>query len=145
MDTPATKQTPEEILQQYLSIESISFDVSDQPRKQRLLPVHTKGGTVYIKLSASAGQTIGVFHINRDIENLYMAYMWNVRDEGEPTLYVISYANAVLLAQNQGWTNAPSWKQPNGGYTTSKPSDKLLNDLERYKYTTDNLKALLKQ
>lgn len=145
MDTSPPKQTGEELFAQYLTNEGISFGTSDQSRKQRLLPVHVKGKTIYIKLSVSAGQVFGVFHNNKDVENLYMAYMWNVGGTGEPTLYVISYVDAIKIAHNQGWTKASSWKQSNGGYTTSKPTDKLLKDLERYRYTSDNLAALLGQ
>lgn len=147
MDTPqpSLPQKGEALIAEFLTKEGISFGESDLSPKLKLIPVHTKGGTINLKLSVSANQAFGVFRTLESIQNVYMVYIWNIYKTEETVVYVMSYKAATEIATQLGWTQSEAWKQPNGGHSTSKPSERLLKALEPYKYTSDNLLALLHQ
>src|SRR3990167_1528271 len=147
MDTPqpSLPQKGEALIAEYLTKEGISFGESDLSPKLKLIPVHTKGGTINLKLSVSANQVFGVFRTLESIQNVYMVYIWNIYNTEETVVYVMSYKAATEIATQLGWTQSEAWKQPNGRHSTSKPSERRLKALEPYKYTSDNLLALLQQ
>lgn len=145
MDTPqpSLPQQGEALIKEYLTSEGIAFGESDLSPKLRLIPVHVKGGTINLKLSVSANQVFGVFRTLEHIQNVYMVYIWNIYKPEESVVYVMSYKAATEIATELGWTRSEAWKRPNGGHSTSKPSERLLEALEPYKYTSNNLSTLL--
>ena len=142
---PSLPQKGEALITEYLTKEGISFGTSDLSPKLRFIPVHVKGGTINLKLSVSANQVFGVFRTLENIQNVYMVYIWNIYKPEETVVYVMSYKATTEIATQLGWTQSDAWKQPNGGHSTSKPSERLLNALEPYKYTSDNFSHLLGQ
>ena len=141
---PSLPQKGEALITEFLTKEGISFGESDLSPKLKLIPVHTKGGTINLKLSASANQVFGVFRTLENIQNVYMVYIWNIYNPEETVVYVMSFNAATEIAVELGWTRSEAWKQPDGGHSTSKPSERLLKALEPYKYTSDNLSTLLR-
>ncbi|RYZ80454.1 MAG: hypothetical protein EOP04_25850 [Proteobacteria bacterium] len=145
MDTPqpSLPQKGEALITEFLTKEGISFGESDLSPKLKLIPVHTKGGTINLKLSVSANQVFGVFRTLENIQNLYMVYIWNIYNAEETVVYVMSFNAATEIAAELGWTRSEAWKQPNGGHSTSKPSERLLKALEPYRYSAGSLSMLL--
>jgi hypothetical protein len=67
------------------------------------------------------------------ILNLILAYVWHVDDATRAVSYGLTYAEALVIAEQMGWTRTPSWEK--GLYSTSKPSAKLLELLEPHRMT----------
>lgn len=84
-----------------------------------------------IQMKASTASAFGVFSKYERVADLLLAYVWHLGDPAAAVTYAMTYPQAVALADAQGWTTTPSWES--GGYTTSKPSQQLLQLLEPYR------------
>jgi hypothetical protein len=83
-----------------------------------------------IQLKASSNCSFNIDKKYLKFPDLLIAYVWNVDNEKETVVYILTYKEAMQVATEMGYTNTASWKK--GSYTTTKPSQKLLNLLSKY-------------
>lgn len=88
-----------------------------------------------IQMKAASTQAFGLFQKYLKISDLILAYVWNLNDPKLAVTYALSYQEAIAVAGAMGWTKTPSWAT--GGYTTSRPSKRLLELLEPFKMTSE--------
>jgi hypothetical protein len=67
--------------------------------------------------------------------NLLLAYVWHLEDPDRAVAYALSYPEALSVAQEMGYTATMSWQS--GIYTTTRPSRRLLDLLERIRMTPE--------
>ncbi len=82
-------------------------------------------------MKASTTRAFGVYRKYERVADLIMAYVWYLGEPAQAVTYAMTYAQAVALADAQGWTATPSWGT--GGYTSNKPSQQLIEKLDRYR------------
>ena len=66
------------------------------------------------------------------IPNLFMAYVWNILRPSDAVIYFMSYQHSVQIGNEMGWTNTKSWTE-DGEYSTTAPSKKLIELMERHR------------
>jgi hypothetical protein len=62
-----------------------------------------------IQLKANEEARFGLYSKYEKIPNLLMVYAWNVSSEA-PSLYALTYAEALALLESRGHTETSSWK-----------------------------------
>jgi hypothetical protein len=88
-----------------------------------------------IQLKVASQRTFCLDAKYERVRNLLIAYVWNVEGDSAPTIYALDYREAKALATKVGWTKTVSWKQ--GRYTTTRPSRRIVELLERYRMTPE--------
>jgi hypothetical protein len=75
---------------------------------------------------------------------LCMVYAWHVLDPSDVELYAMTFARAVEIGDNMGYTATASWTD-RGTYTTTRPSRRLRALLEPQRITPGDgqLRALI--
>jgi hypothetical protein len=75
---------------------------------------------------------------------LCMVYAWHVLEPSEVELYAMTFANAVRIGDEMGYTATASWNT-GGAYTTTRPSQRLRALLEPQRITpgAGELRALI--
>jgi hypothetical protein len=84
-----------------------------------------------IQMKASSTCAFGVDRKYERIADLILAYVWHIDNPQAAVTYALSYAEAVGIATEMGWTVTASWQQ--GRYTTTSPSKRLLALLDPYR------------
>lgn len=97
------------------------------------LPAGDTFRAVPIQLKAFSQRGFGVYKKYEKFPDMLIAYMWHVNEPLEAVLYVLTYGQAVEIAEKFGWTETDSW-QRHGVYASTKPSAQLVGALESYKY-----------
>jgi hypothetical protein len=87
-----------------------------------------------IQMKASSRQGFSVYRKYSKLRDLILAFVWNLEDSERAAMYALTYPEAVAIADRMGWTKTPSWLQK-GGYSTSRPGEKLLELLAPHKMT----------
>lgn len=73
-----------------------------------------------IQMKASTASAYAVHRTYERVADLILAYVWHLGKPKASVTYAMTYAQAVALADEKGWTTTPSWER--GGYSTSRPS-----------------------
>jgi hypothetical protein len=87
-----------------------------------------------IQMKASSKKAFGVQRKYAKIRDLLIAYVWFLGDPDKSRIYALTYPQAVAVAEKMGYTQTASWRQ-GGGYTTTRPSPKLVSLLKPYEMT----------
>ena len=98
-----------------------------------------------VPIQLKAAQTRG-FSIDRKyakFPNMVIAFVWGIGGEVQAETYALTYAEAVEIANQMGYTNTSSW-QNNGIYSSTRPSKDLLSLLAPYRMTADAWSAKLR-
>ena len=90
---------------------------------------------VPIQMKAASTSCFAVDQKYSKFPNLLLAYVWFLDTPEQAVTYALTYAEAVSVAENMGYTATMSWQT--GIYTTTRPSRKLLQLLEPYRMTSD--------
>jgi hypothetical protein len=98
---------------------------------------------VPIQMKAASESCFAVDQKYSKFPNLLIAYVWNVQDAGRAVTYALTYAEAVQVATVMGYTATKSWHC--GIYTTTRPSQRLLELLEPFRMTTDKWRLRISQ
>jgi hypothetical protein len=94
-----------------------------------------------IQLKASSVRSFSVHAKYTKFPNLLMAYTWNSINPQLAELYIMSYTDALSIAEQMGWLSTKSWTE-GGGYSSQKPSEKLISLLNPFKYKEGSIKSL---
>lgn len=84
-----------------------------------------------IQMKASTTSAFGIDQKYERIADLILACVWYIADPQAAVTYALSYAEALRIGREMGWTETASWQA--GRYTTSSPSKRLLALLEPYR------------
>jgi hypothetical protein len=84
-----------------------------------------------IQMKASSAQYFGVHRKYEKFANITLAYVWNLAQPEHAVTYALTFGEAYEIAESMGWTKTHSWED--GGYSTSNPSQKLVERLEPYR------------
>lgn len=87
-----------------------------------------------VQMKAASAQYFGVHHKYNKFSQLIIAYVWGLGNSDAAETYAMTQSEAVAVAEQMGWTDTRSWREMDG-YSTSKPSAKLLAMLEPYRMT----------
>jgi hypothetical protein len=94
-----------------------------------------------IQMKASTTRAFSVARKYERFADLILAYVWHVDDPVQAVTYAMTYPQAKALADALGWTKTPSWAA--GEYSTSKPSQHLVQLLESYRMGTGHWWSLV--
>lgn len=75
---------------------------------------------------------------------LLLAYLWNVDRPSALEAFCLTYAEALGIAQEMGWTETKSFRE-GGLYRMSPPSTRLLALLERHRMSPGRWRAKIAQ
>lgn len=84
---------------------------------------------IQMKAATSAAFTVSVKYAK--FSRLLLAYVWYVDDPDRACAFVLTYREAVEVANSMGYTSTPSWAK--GSYSTTKPSNQLRQLLQPYR------------
>ena len=114
-------------------IDLIIFDDQAQHGQFSALPV---------QLKASSSRSFSVHAKYAKFPNLLMAYTWHSDNPVNAKLYVMTYQDALKIADAAGWLSTSSWID-GGGYSTQKPSSKLEDMLKQHLYAPGLIKSIM--
>ena len=86
-----------------------------------------------IQMKASSGEG---FRLDRKYErfpDLLLAFVWHLQTPDEAVTFALSYAEALAIADELGWTRTASWAR--GAYGTTRPSARIRRLLEPHRMT----------
>ncbi len=86
-----------------------------------------------IQMKAASRRTFSLNRKYKKFPDLLVAYVWNLSAEDQVETLALTYGEALVVADEMGWTATQSWQR--GSYTTTRPSRKLLALLEPYRMT----------
>jgi hypothetical protein len=84
-----------------------------------------------IQMKAATTASFSVFSKYERIAQLLLVHVWHVNDPDQACAYSLRYDEAKSVADQMGWTGTESWLR--GGYSTTRPSQRLLTLLEPYR------------
>lgn len=109
-------------------IDLILFKDIDLSKKFTAYPIQMKAATK------------GVFSLNpkyAKFSQLFIVYVWNVREPDKTVCYVLTFGEALQVAEKMGYTKTNSWitggTRKRRGYSTTRPSKKLVGLLAPFK------------
>ncbi len=90
-----------------------------------------------IQLKVASRQNFSVAGKYEKFHDLVIAYVWGVTSlTSDPITYALTQAETILVAEEMGWTETASWRD-HKYYTTTFPSKRLLQLLEKYRMSPD--------
>lgn len=95
-----------------------------------------------VQLKASSSRSFSVHAKYEKFQNLIMAYTWYSDNPVNAELYIMTYQDAIKIAEQMGWLATSSWIE-GGGYSTQSPSKKLIKLLEEFKYKNGRIRAAI--
>lgn len=90
---------------------------------------------VPIQMKAASCSCFAVDQKYSKFPNLLLAYVWYLDTPERAVTYALTYPEAVGVAEKMGYTATMSWQS--GIYTTTRPSQKLLQLLEPYRMSSE--------
>lgn len=89
-----------------------------------------------IQLKAASQRSFSIARKYNKFPNLIMAYVWDLVSDNESAVYALTQLEAVSVADTMGYTKTDSWLKK-GGYSTTRPSQKLIALLEPHRMTPE--------
>jgi hypothetical protein len=94
-----------------------------------------------IQMKAASIRSFGIDRKYASFPNLILAYIWYVRDAGKTTTCALTYAEAISIAEQLGYTKSPSWGK--GRYDRTAVGGRLLKMLEEHRMTPAKWRAIV--
>jgi len=89
-----------------------------------------------IQMKAATGAVFSLDPKYAKFPRLILAYVWNLGSQHDTRCFALTYAEALQVAEQMGWTKTASWlkgwSKGRPGYSTTSPSARLRNLLSRY-------------
>lgn len=99
--------------------------------------------SVPVQLKAFSKRGFGINKKYEKFPGMLIAHLWFTNEPLKAVLYIMTYQQALEIAETLGWTKTNSWIVQ-GGYTSNNPSMRVVSALKPYKYQPGSLAALLK-
>lgn len=118
-------------------IDLLAFVDIDTKEQHRVVP---------IQLKTSSNRIFSVHRKYKKFPGMLMAYVWYATEPSKTQLYIMTYADAEMLAEQFGWTRSEAnWisQGDKGGYSTSNPSKLQSIALEPYLYKIGKFNRLI--
>jgi hypothetical protein len=96
-----------------------------------------------IQMKAATTSSFSLFQKYTRFSRLLLAYVWHVREPDMACAFALSYSEAFAVAEQMGWTRTLSWQR--SGYSTTRPSKRLLDLLKPYLMSTGDWKRKVDQ
>ena len=94
-----------------------------------------------IQMKAASGESFSLDRKYRVFPGLILAYVWNVVGARETVTYALTYAEALAVADEMGYTKTDSWRK--GRYDCTRVSGRLLELLETHRMTPGRWRQLV--
>jgi hypothetical protein len=82
-----------------------------------------------IQMKAATREVFSLYPKYEKFSNLILAYVWNLGDSTRTKCFALTYAQALGIADQMGYTKSPSWltgaRSKKRGYSTSHPAKSL--------------------
>jgi hypothetical protein len=88
-----------------------------------------------IQMKASSLAAFGIDQKYQKFPGLILAHVWYLHDGQQTRTYATTYAEALDIGDQMGWTKTASWAK--GAYSTSRPGSKLQSLLEPFRMTPE--------
>lgn len=88
---------------------------------------------VPIQMKAFTTSGFGVNKKYEKISNLLLAFVWGIQEPKQSATFVMTYPEAIRIADSLGWTATESWRK--GAYVTTQPSRRVLDSLDSFRAT----------
>lgn len=96
-----------------------------------------------VQMKASTAKSFGVFRKYEKFSRMLFAFVWNVDDMKNVEMFCLTWWEAIEVVHRMGWAATESW-ETGGGYSTTRPSGRLLDMLEPHRMQPDRWKAKVK-
>jgi hypothetical protein len=105
----------------------------------------TGGGFVAcpIQMKAASAASFSLFRKYDRFARLMLVHVWYVHEPERACAYALSYPEALGVADEMGWTATASWDR--SGYSTTRPSQRLLRMLEPFRMGRGTWKAKVRE
>lgn len=84
-----------------------------------------------IQMKAATGMAFGLDRKYAEFPNLLIAYVWHLARADAAVTYALTYAEALGVAREMGYTETESWRR--GSYVNTRPGVRLLRLLQPYR------------
>ena len=115
-------------------------DIDEQVRKGGPVP---RFSAVPIQMKAASGARFSLSSKYERIANLLLVYIWEVGTPQSSPIFAMTYAQALAVARDCGWTRTESWKR--GHYAATTVSKAIRERLEPFRMTTSRWKPLIRE
>jgi hypothetical protein len=88
-----------------------------------------------IQMKAASTSSFSIEAKYARFPDLILAHVWFLNDPRDTMVYALTYAEALTIANEIGWTNTESWRR--GYYVTTRPSVRLVSLLEPHRMTPE--------
>lgn len=94
-----------------------------------------------IQMKAATGEVFSLDPKYEKFPRLVLAYIWHLGDPIRTKCFALTYAEALQVADEMGWTKTPSWltggRNKQRGYSTTAPSERLKSLLVPFEMTSE--------
>ena len=94
-----------------------------------------------IRLKAATGAVFSLDPKYEKFPKLILVYVWYLGDPMKTKCYALTYAEALQVADNMGWTKTSSWltggRNKKRGYSTTAPSERLKSMLSPFEMSPE--------
>ena len=94
-----------------------------------------------IQMKAASGQSFSIDHKYEAFPNLILAFVWNVTDAASVVTYAMTYADALAIGDQMGYTQTESWRR--GRYHCTSISGRLLQLIEAHRMTPTRWRSMV--
>lgn len=89
-----------------------------------------------IQMKAASKAHFSIFRKYEKFPDLLLAFVWHLASPDAVKTFALFYDEAIQVGEAMRWTQTSSWIDK-GGYSTQRPSQKLLRLLEPYRMTPE--------
>lgn len=86
---------------------------------------------VPIQMKTFSTSGFGINKKYEKISNLLLAFVWGIREPKQSVTFVMTYPEAIRIADSLGWTATESWRK--GAYVTTQPSRRVIDALDPFR------------
>lgn len=90
-----------------------------------------------IQLKSFSGEGFSIHKKYAGVDRLVLAYVWHMHEPAQTSILALTYAEALSVAEDMGYTRTESWRAERGEYHVTKPGAGLRERLARYRIQED--------
>lgn len=94
-----------------------------------------------IQMKAASAESFSIDRKYERFPDLILAYVWRVADAAQTVTYALTYAEALTVAEEMGYTKTESWQK--GRYDCTRISGRLLELLEAHRTSPARWRQLI--
>lgn len=85
-----------------------------------------------VQLKSFSGEGFSLHTKYAQVDRLVLAYVWRMNEPERSSILAMTYAEALSVAHDMGYTQTESWKKPGGAYSVTSAGTRLRDRLACY-------------